>query len=623
MGYNKAMPLLKISLCLVIFLALAKVNLASAENFPVKGTVKTRVHFWKKVYTEITSLEGFLHDPKDLSIIYKKLSLPEESKARKEFIKQEKEKIKQILHAIIDQNTQNFSEEENKILEQVTQKSKSELQAMAQDIRLQYGLKDRYYEGLIRSYKYMDFILKTYQEMGLPLELAYLPHVESSFNYEAYSKVGAAGIWQFMRSTGRLYGLKENYLIDERRDPIKATKAAARLLRDNFIKLNSWPLALTAYNHGAQSMAQAIASLGTTDIDVIIDQYQGKRFGFASKNFYATFMATVEISKNPEKYFPSFKPPASLTYSTITLDQPYRLSEIQAALKLETATIKEYNYQIRPIAYRNDAKLPAGHELRLPKVADQDLVNLKNNLRLLSTAKIAVINTVKKTPAKKPLPESKIVKEEPKKIQTADIIGQIAKDLYLPEWYKPIVEQKEMPLLLAETAKPLKSSGLQTYSLEVKQLNANLYQIIVEPDETLGHYADWGLLRVDAIRSANRYGSGGSVISQGKSLNLPLNEQKLERFIKQREEFHLSLQEDFFNNYAVHETEQYVIKKGDQLGQILASRQVPFWLFRVYQTNFNPNASLKIGDIIEIPIITKLKPESVQFPQDENTDEDN
>ena len=89
--------------------------------------------------------------------------------------------------------------------------------------------------------------------MGLPTELAALPHVESSFNTYAYSKVGAAGMWQFMRGTGRRF-LRIDAAVDERLDPYRSTEAAASFLEQNYIVLGSWPLALTAYNHGAGGM---------------------------------------------------------------------------------------------------------------------------------------------------------------------------------------------------------------------------------------------------------------------------------------------------------------------------------------------------------------------------------
>ena len=132
-----------------------------------------------------------------------------------------------------------------KFYESIGKPTLEKLRAMSRRIRFQRGMRDRYYEGLLgRSYYYLDYIRKEFSAQGIPEELAYLPHVESSFNFLAYSKVGAAGMWQFMRSTASLYKMKMNYLIDERRDPYLSTRAAGRLLKTNFKKLGACHLLL-------------------------------------------------------------------------------------------------------------------------------------------------------------------------------------------------------------------------------------------------------------------------------------------------------------------------------------------------------------------------------------------
>ena len=110
------------------------------------------------------------------------------------------------------------------------------------------------------SGQYMIFLKKIFKKYDLPEELIVLPHVESSFNYKAYSSAGAAGIWQFTRGTGKQY-LKISYEVDERLDPILSTEAAAKLLKRNYEVLGSWPLAITAYNHGAYGMKRAVKKL--------------------------------------------------------------------------------------------------------------------------------------------------------------------------------------------------------------------------------------------------------------------------------------------------------------------------------------------------------------------------
>lgn len=281
-------------------------------------------------------------------------------------VRRHKRRIKETLLSIRRKGYAHLNAREKKLARIVGRVSARKLQAMANRIRFQLGLKDRYYRGLLRSYAYLDYIEKIYRRMGLPRELIYLPHVESSFNYNAYSKAGAAGIWQFMKATARDYGLKISGSIDERRDPLKSTRASARFLQDNYRALKSWPLALSAYNHGVRGMKRAVSALNTRDINTIVENYRGRRFGFASKNFYATFMATVEISKNPGRYFPSFVPPKSFVFREIKLKRSRRISHIKRTMGLTTETLKHYNPAIRPVAYRKNLSLPAGMTLRLP-----------------------------------------------------------------------------------------------------------------------------------------------------------------------------------------------------------------------------------------------------------------
>jgi hypothetical protein len=149
-------------------------------------------------------------------------------------------------------------------------------------------------EGLHRASKLLPRILTILRQYQVPAELAALPLVESTFNPAAYSKAGAAGLWQFIRSTGKQYSLISRKR-DDRRDPVRATEAAARLLRDNYQALGSWPLAIVAYNHGHAGIRAASMLVGSTAIEDIVARYNGPRFGFASKNFYAEFLAALDV----------------------------------------------------------------------------------------------------------------------------------------------------------------------------------------------------------------------------------------------------------------------------------------------------------------------------------------
>src|SRR5205814_7019844 len=132
----------------------------------------------------------------------------------------------------------------------------SSLADLHDNVHTQIGIKERFRDGIVRSGQYVEAFHRVFDKEGLPADIALLPLVESSFENRARSNAGAAGIWQFTRGTGRLY-LNVNRKLDERLDPARATWAAARLLHDNYNALGSWPLAITAYNHGRAGMLRA------------------------------------------------------------------------------------------------------------------------------------------------------------------------------------------------------------------------------------------------------------------------------------------------------------------------------------------------------------------------------
>ena len=211
----------------------------------------------------------------------------------------------------------------------------------------------------------MPYIESVLRERGLPLELAVLPHVESSFTPTAYSRVGASGLWQFTRSTGLRY-MRIDHIVDERRDPFIATVAAARLLEDNYAVTQSWPLALTAYNHGLAGMRRAINQLNTRDIGKVVAEYRGRTFGFASRNFYAAFAAALEIDRNPERFFGEVSFDAPLTTSVIETPDYMTASTVAAAAGISNAELRSYNPALLETVWEGDKLVPRGFPLRLP-----------------------------------------------------------------------------------------------------------------------------------------------------------------------------------------------------------------------------------------------------------------
>lgn len=335
----------------------------SSEQFPVPEILKHNVEFWKKIYTEIPMNSGLLHDRDYPLIIYKKLT----GDVGSQKIKTEKENILQYLNNINTQPKSAWTENEKRIFELFVQYADtSALSDAADRLRFQLGQADRFREGLARSGMYLDTIRAIFNQYGVPTRLAYLPHVESSFNTAAYSKVGAAGLWQFMRGTGKLFGMRIDYTIDERRDPIKASIAAARYLSGAYKELKSWPLAITSYNHGIYGMKKAVAMTGSSDIGFIIKNYDSKSFKFASTNFYSCFLAASEIAENYKTYFPSVNLSPAVKFNDITLDHFISPDVLCKYLKVQRQNLITFNPAIRPVIFEQNKKLPKGFTIHIP-----------------------------------------------------------------------------------------------------------------------------------------------------------------------------------------------------------------------------------------------------------------
>lgn len=334
----------------------------ASQSFNTPQALKSRVNFWTKIYTTYTTNQTVIHDSNNLDIIYDVVNSKGKSpRQRERIVKNAKARYKKILLKLAKtRNTNKLSSEEKR----VRRLAKNNFYKLRKSIRSQLGQADRFEEGLQRSGRYSAQMNKIFQKHGLPLDLTVLPHVESSFQIGAYSKFGAAGIWQFTRSTGRRF-MTINYSIDQRRDPIIATESAARLLKNNYGALNSWPLAITAYNHGLNGMKRAQKQYGN-DLAKIISRYRSRVFGFASKNFYCEFLAALHVVKNKKKYFPDLKTDPPFVYDTVTLDHYYDFNNLASRLNMAPEKMSELNPSLRPTVLNGEKRIPKGFELKVP-----------------------------------------------------------------------------------------------------------------------------------------------------------------------------------------------------------------------------------------------------------------
>ena len=301
------------------------------ENpFPLLPGLENAVEFWKRIFTEYSLSQLVFFDSSDMSKIYEVMEVGEASRTQ----------------AYIDGERARIAAANGVDIERV---------------KAQRGIKERMMEGLKRSGRYIAQMQQIFRQRNLPVELTYLPLVESSFDLTARSFVGAMGIWQFMPVTGKQF-MRVNKLVDERRDPVESTRAAASLLAQNYEVLGSWPLALTAYNYGAGGLARAVAEIGSDNLVDLIRNYQHPYWGFAPKNFYAEFLAAVDIGQNIEQYFPGLE-----------LHSPWLTKEIEVKKATSVAALaKSHGLTQQQLLAWNHALssktriIPAGYRLKLP-----------------------------------------------------------------------------------------------------------------------------------------------------------------------------------------------------------------------------------------------------------------
>jgi peptidoglycan lytic transglycosylase D len=286
----------------------ARAIAAAHPPFPCPDYLEPRVEFWINVFGRYSSRDFVIHDRDEVWKTYEVLHLPgtghpsaAEIARADNYLKSKYQRI--LLSLAAGKHSADAAE----VAAMFPNARSAELRAAAANLRVQQGLRGHFERGLIRSARYRRMMQRIFSAHGLPEELVFLAAVESQFNPRARSHANAVGIWQFIRSTGRHY-LRINRHHDERLNPTRATMAAAKLLRSNYELLDSWPLAITAYNYGSGGMARA-AQKYDGDYRQILENWEAPAFGFAVKNYYSEFLAARRIYKDHERYFPDLELP--------------------------------------------------------------------------------------------------------------------------------------------------------------------------------------------------------------------------------------------------------------------------------------------------------------------------
>lgn len=634
-------------------------------DFPIYPSIKPNVEFWVDIFSKYSKSQGVIHDTRNLATIYEvvDLDISKTVKGNKKNRKTKKAVIKRYKNILLklSKGKAPSSKQEKRVAALFGSKTTAQdYKNAAFRLRCQTGLKEQFKEGLVRSGAVIDEFKRIFKSYGLPLDLVYLPCVESSYNYKAYSKFGAAGIWQFTHSTGRQY-MKIGYVVDERRDPYISTDAAARLLKKNYGELREWPMAITAYNHGLAGMMRAKKAKGS--YEKIVKSYRSRSFKFASRNFYSEFLAARMVAKNSDKYFGKITVRKPVSFQVVQLKGYIPIQALSDTLNISIRDIKALNPSLRKPVYNGQKYIPKGFRLKLPKTIAISNINkrltavyhgkqkpsrfhrvqkgntagsiarlhsvrlndliLANGLNRRATIYIGqnlripvkdeIIIAKKKvkaaTPQKSHPPKKavKVITAQKKEVPEPSPKLQKAVETKI----KP--EKTDKHAIPEIQAKPLQEEtpinpNIVTSNLKVLETYKKKRMIIgvikVEAEETLGHYADWLEIPTQELRTLNKF-KYGNPISIDQKIKISMKKKTVQEFEEQRYEYHKEIEEDFFESFSILGVDTYEVKNGDNIWSLcLNELEIPFWLLKKYNPEMKFN-SLKLFQKIKYPLINR------------------
>lgn len=654
---SRIRPVLRL---LVLILLLPASLLADDSLFPRPAELEPDVLFWRAVFTEYSTDEGVLHDNRNLAVVYEIMPMPARTSRseRNRKVQRRREHYQAILRTLAGGKRDGLTAEQKRVLDLwPAGVSNSELKAAESRIRFQHGLSDRFREGLVRAGRWRDHVHAEFGKLGVPVHLAALPHVESSYNPDARSHVGASGIWQFTRSTGRRF-MQVDHVLDERNDPFIATEAAGRLLAYNHSIAGNWPMAITAYNHGLAGVRRAMRTYGDTALVEILRKYDGRTFGFASRNFYVAFLAAMEVDQNVEKFFPGLVPDRPVNYALARLPDYMPASAVAAALGVSERELARHNPALQATVWQGSKYLPRNHEIRIPArmlqgsmpdliaaVASSDrhnsqlpdlyhtivrgdtlsalaaeystnvstLVALNNlgsshriragqKLRLPAAGPAPVVVAAAQAPV---VPEV-VEKEEPdlaakEKPEVLPPPGAIASapaigDIADEDLVSEGALADDAVTPAEEPAQVSLLSDPSDYSVDEKST------IEIQPLETLGHYADWLGIKTQRLRDINGL-AFRTPVEVGQRIKLDLSKVDATTFENLRTAWHRQQQDAFFRDHRIEGVTEHVVGQGESVW-ILSLRQydVPIWLFRQYNPELDLH-NVRPGTKLSFPIL--------------------
>jgi peptidoglycan lytic transglycosylase D len=636
-----------------------EINYSSKNLFPLHKELEPAVQFWINVYAKYNTNQYVIHDSRHLDVIYEVYKIGAVNggyaeqplnKAQKKELKERTKQYKNILNSIaaVYPDSAKLNPAQKKVLRKLNRfKSKKGFYQAARRIRAQKGQKNRFRHGLKISGRYMPFLKEIFKKYNLPWELTVLPHVESSFNYQAYSSVGAAGIWQFTRSTGKQF-LKISYEVDERLDPILATEAAAKLLTRNYKGVGHWPLAITAYNSGLSGIKRAVKKLKTTEIHTIAKKYRSRYFKFASRNFYPEFLAALHVVQNYQKYFGEIAFEEPVHFKEFPLPKYLKYETLAKYLAIDKTQFCAYNPALRPSIFNNSKFIPKGYRMRLPDHISTDsllaaipqsaylarqkrseyyrirygdtlsdiarrfgtsvelllaLNNISNEHFIRRGMTIRIPDKKSTLPLLAAIDTKRVlpINNSFMMVSAEEEILELKITLPDPFWQQLLPEQDSV-----SSAKPASYANARDKSdLEIEFIQKKkpaIGYIRVEAEETLGHYAEWLQIKTQRIRNWNNL-PFRTAIHLNQKIKLIFDHISPEEFNRARLEYHIGLEEDFFMHYEITGTQSHTVRSGDNIWYLCNYEyNLPLWLIVSYNKSLNFE-TLRTGDKLTIPTI--------------------
>ena len=433
--------------------------------------------------------------------------------------------------------------------------------------------------------------------------------------------------------------MRVDHVVDERNDPFEATRGAARLLAYNYSITGNWPMAITAYNHGLSGVRRAMNRYGDTAYVDILRNYNGRTFGFASRNFYVAFLAAKEVDQNPEKFFPGVVRESPTTYAELKLPNFVPADDLAQGLGVSAKQIAKHNPSLQATIWQGSKHVPRGFRLRMPEsmlaetidslvatvpserwhseqlpdlfhtVARGDTLSEIADRYDTRVSTLVALNGLGsrhriragqqlRLPAAGPAPVV-AAQPEPEVVEPVVIASVAQAQAEVPE-----VEEFEPAALMDNLASSLVGTLQTTLLSDPSDYTvADDNTIEVQPLETLGHYADWLGLRTQRLRDINGF-AFRTPVEVGQRIKLEFGDVDAQAFELLRVDYHRGQQDSFFRKNVITGVTEHTIRSGESIW-ILSLRQydVPIWLFRQYNPGFDLH-KVTPGTTVRFPTLT-------------------